>query len=139
MSLLEEVYTAIYSEVDGSYPSTAPALNWYGPGVAPNDVTGPILMWDLIATVEWNALQLGTDYYCEYHIQFTAGSDKESPLQSMQVIEAVKTLFRNNNNSLTLSTGRVLDIDIGITTTLEAIPGVDGWTTSVDTVFEAGT
>jgi len=138
MSLLEELYTAVYSEL-GSYPSGSPVLTWYGPGVAPNDVDDPVLMWSLIAGIEDNAMQLGTDYYSLFTFQFTAGSSDKSPLEAVQIIEAVKTLFRNNTNGLTLSTGRVLDIDIGTTRLRESTPGMDGWLAMVDIAFEVGT
>lgn len=138
MSLLEELLDAVYSEIDGSYPSSAPTLQDYGPGSAPDNKTNPVLGWTVLGDTEWYALQLGSDYYADVLIQFDAWSSKKSPQQAVQIIEAVKTLFRNNANDLSLATGRVVDIDIGTTQTFESSVK-EGWRATTTMTFELGT
>lgn len=142
MSLLEETMNAIYSLIDGSYPSTAPTLNDYGPGTAPNTKTNPVLGWTLIASAEDYFMQTSStseDYYGDFQFQFNAWSSKSSPQEAVRIIEAVKDLFRSNQNGMSLATGRVLDADIGITQTVEQVPPKDGWNANVVITFETGT
>lgn len=138
MSLLEELYDAIYTTM-GSYPSSAPALEWYGPGVAPDDATNPVLSWNVATSSEGHAMQLGADHYGVFDIQFVASSSGFTPKEAIQIAEAVKTMLRSNAIGMTLSTGRIMDIDIGVSLTQEALPAANGWQVIFAVVFEAGT
>jgi len=139
MALLEELYVAIYSKVGGAYPSDAPALDWYGEGDAPATEGNPVLSWFLVSSVETTAMQIGTDYYGNYVFQFSADTKLKASKQAIEVLEAVKTIFRDNDGGMTLSTGRVVDIDIGSTRTVPTGPGARGKRAFVDITFVLGT
>jgi hypothetical protein len=138
MSMLEELYTAIYTTI-GSYPSSAPDLEWYGPGVAPDNVADPVLSWNVTTVLEDYAMELGTDHYETFDIQFTASSSSPDPTEAIRIAEATKDLLRSNAIGMSLSTGRILDINVGISLLQEALPGANGWQEVFVLTFEVGT
>lgn len=132
MSVLQELLTAIQNEITAEY--SGPTLENYGFGLSPITSSRPVLGWDVVTAVENYYLSPGADYLTTYQIQFTASSSSESALESIQIIEEVKTIFRSS--SLTLPTNRCYNIDIGTTVTTEMVPRADGWVTFVTIFFE---